>query len=236
MQAQNKVTPGINDSPREIAVFDIDGTIVDSLPFAYKGICGACEKFSFKQPLLEEIRMVYDPSDRFRNFYRALGVPEEMLDDFSSTVHKIISKDMRSNKPDLIPTAAQILRIMKNKGIDLKILTLAKHERTIYKLGESLYKEVFTEFIPSEGNKIIALGKVKQCYPHSSVTYVGDAVSDGEAALAAGVRFIGLATPYSYSQESKIIEFARKNIEKARYATSHFHMLSVYDSFVNSAE
>ena len=228
-QKMQQIKTNQSNSLRDIVIFDVDGTLVDTLPHVFRSTIRAHEKFKLKPPLLEQFRSVYDQSDRFRKCCRSLKIPEHIIDEYNHYVYKFFKEDIRKNKPELIPTAQQMLRILKNKGTDIKILSLEDYEHTVYKFGELFFNEIFSEILSPENGKPDALAQFKKRDPLRRITYVGDCVSDGEAALSANVPFIGLATAYSFSHESKIIEFAKQNIEKAKYALSYFHLISVYD-------
>ena len=230
MENQKKKANANPGNPlRDVVIFDVDGTLVDTLPHVYRSTIKAHEKFKLKPPLLDHFRSVYDQSDRFRKCCRSLKIPEHIIDEYNFYVYKFFKEDIRKNKPEIIPTAQQMLRILKNKGTDVKILSLENYENTVYKFGALFFNEIFSEILSPENGKPDALVRFKKRDPLRRVIYVGDCVSDGEAAISANVPFIGLATAYSFSHESKIIEFAKRNIEKAKYALSHFHMISVYD-------
>lgn len=213
---------------RDILVFDVDGTLVNTLPHIYKSYRLACKRFKLKEPSLELLRKNYDQSNNFRNTAKAIGVPLEIADEFNYWVYEFFKKEIRENKPEIIPTVVNVLYALKARDIDMRILSLEMYENTVYKLGEKIVKDIFSEIvIPHEG-KPDALKKLKNS-SEGNIIYVGDCVSDGEAAGFADVNFIGLATQYSFSEESNMIEYAKKNIEKARVVLSHFHIISTYE-------
>ncbi len=229
IQKANEQKTGSRNFFSDVAIFDVDGTLVDTLPHVYRSIVKAHEKFKLKPPLLDQLRSVYDQSDRFRKCCRSLKIPEHLIEEYNFYVYEFFKKDIRQNRPKLIPTVPQILRIFKNRGIYMKILSLDNYDNTIYKLGEGLFKEIFSEILSPEQGKDLALQKFKSEHEFGKVTYIGDCVSDGEAALSAGIDFIGLATPFSFSSEKNMVEFALANAKLVNYANSHFHMVSIYE-------
>lgn len=217
---------------KDIIVFDVDGTLVNSLPHIYKSYCKACEKLKLKEPLLEEFRRNYDQSNNFRNTAMAIGVPLELIDEFNLMVYDFFKKEIRESKPELIPTIINVLYALKSRNVDMKILSYELYENTVYKLGERLVTDVFSEIIIPHNGKAAALKKLRE-QDFGNVIYVGDCVSDGEASLSADVMFFGLATPYSFSHEDKMIEFTKKNIHKARCMLSHFNIITLYEAMIS---
>ncbi|MEM3431057.1 MAG: HAD hydrolase-like protein [Candidatus Micrarchaeia archaeon] len=218
---------------RNMIVFDVDGTLVNTLPHVYKSYCLACQKFKLKEPSLEMLRKNYDQSNKFRNTAKAIGVPLELADEFNYWVYEFFKKEIRKNKPEIIPNVINVLYALKAKEIDLHILSLELYENTIYKLGERLVNEVFSQIIIPHDGKLEALKQLKNT-SNTKIVYVGDCVSDGEAAISADIKFIGLATQYSFSEEKNMIEFVEKNIEKAKVTLSHFHIISVYEKIIGN--
>ncbi|MEM4134302.1 MAG: HAD hydrolase-like protein [Candidatus Micrarchaeia archaeon] len=216
-----------------MVVFDVDGTLVNTLPHVYKSYCLACQKFKLKEPSLEILRKNYDQSNKFRNTAKAIGVPLDLADEFNYWVYEFFKKEIRKNKPEIIPNVINVLYALKAKDIDLRILSLELYENTIYKLGEKLVNDVFSQIIIPHNGKLEALKQLKNT-SNTKIIYVGDCVSDGEAAISADIEFIGLATQYSFSEEKNMIEFAKRNIEKAKVTLSHFHIISVYEKMTEN--
>ncbi|MEM3369936.1 MAG: HAD hydrolase-like protein [Candidatus Micrarchaeia archaeon] len=213
---------------RDTLVFDVDGTLVNTLPHIYKSYCLACQRFKLKEPSLELLRKNYDQSNNFRNTAKAIGVPSELTDEFNYWVYEFFKKEIRKNKPEMIPTVLNVLYALKARGVNMCILSLEMHENTVYKLGEKIVNDIFSEIIMPHKGKPDALKKLNNC-SKGNIIYVGDCVSDGEAARFADVNFIGLATEYSFSEENNMIEYVKKNIEKSRVVLSHFHIISTYE-------
>ncbi|MCX8202625.1 MAG: HAD family hydrolase [Candidatus Micrarchaeota archaeon] len=216
---------------RELMIFDVDGTLVNTLPHIYRSYCLACEKFKVKEPLLDTLRINYDQSNKFRNTALAIGVPSGSVDEFNYWVYEFFKKEIRENKPQLIPSVVNILYALKARGVDMKILSLELYENTVYKLGEKLVNDVFSEILVPHDGKPAALREIRKKY-NGKIIYVGDCVSDGEASSYAEVKFIGLATKFSFSHEDKMLEYVKRNIDRARCAISHFHIISHYESML----
>ncbi|MCS7109721.1 MAG: HAD hydrolase-like protein [Candidatus Micrarchaeota archaeon] len=210
---------------KETYVFDVDGTLVNSLPHIYKSYCLACKKFKIKEPLLETLRKTYDQSNNFRNTAIAIGVPLQIVDEFNYTVYEFFKREIKRNKPELIPTVYETLLALKSYNIDMKLLSLDYLENTVYKLGENIVKNFFSEIINPYEGKAASLLSLKSKIK-GKIVYIGDCVSDGEAALTANVEFIGIATKFSYSHEEKMIEFINTNRCKTKYITNYCHLFS----------
>ena len=61
---------------RIVGVFDVDGTLTDTLGHNHRATIKANCHFRLLAPELSEYRTKYDQSDGFRKLQREMGVPE----------------------------------------------------------------------------------------------------------------------------------------------------------------
>jgi len=211
---------------KDVLVFDVDGTLVDTLPHIYKSYAKAIGKFKLKPISLKYFRDTYTQADKFRKHLIIIGVPPALIAEFSYTVYEYFKQEIKKNKPNLIPGVRETLMSLKSKGINLKILSLDSHENTCYKIGEDIVK-LFTEILPHNNEKLPVLINLKK-QTVGSIFYIGDCVSDGEVAIAAGINFIGLISKYSFSSEQKMREFIISNSHRSFEISNPSKIITVY--------
>jgi len=211
---------------KDVLVFDVDGTLVDTLPHIYRSYTKAAEKLKLNPISLEYLRDTYTQTDKFRKHSSIIGVPEHLIAEFNYLVYEYFKQEIKINRPKLIPGVKEMLTLLKSRGIDLRILSLDSHENTCYKVGEDTIK-LFTEILVHDNEKLPALIRLKNQIA-GSVFYIGDCVSDGEVAVAAGVNFIGLASKHSFSSERKMREFILSNLTNSFEASTPLRIITVY--------
>jgi phosphoglycolate phosphatase-like HAD superfamily hydrolase len=215
---------------KTIMVFDVDGTLVNTLPHIYESYTKAAKKLKLKPVSLDFFRDTYTQAERFRRHSQLIGVPEYLIDEFYYTVCKFFEHEIKTNKPKLIPGIFEMLSILKSMGVDLRILSFDSPENTLYKVGEDILA-MFNEIIPLKYDKMKTLADLEGI---GNSFYIGDCVSDGEAAISAGINFIGLVTKYSYSSERKMREFIFSNLNHAFEASSPLRVITTYEIWRDS--
>jgi phosphoglycolate phosphatase-like HAD superfamily hydrolase len=211
---------------KDVLVFDVDGTLVDTLPHIYRSYIKAAQKLKLNPISLEYFRDTYTQADKFRKHSSMIGVPEHLITEFNYSVYEYFKQEIKINRPKLIPGVKETLTFLKSNDVDLRILSLDSPENTCYKVGDDMIK-LFTEILPHENEKLPALIRLKNQIA-GSVFYIGDCVSDGEVAVAAGVNFIGLTSKYSFSSERKMREFILSNLTNSFEVSTPLRIIAVY--------
>ncbi|UTA55023.1 HAD-IA family hydrolase [Lysobacter soli] len=180
-----------------LVIFDFDGTLADSFPFFVKAQHALAQRHGFTA--IDEARV---------DDLRRLGT-RELLQELKFPTWKvpIVAADfirmMRGAPPvPLFPGVADVLRQLRERGARLAILTSNSVENVRRVLDAELMEAI--ELIDGGAH---VLGKhrriarmLKQAKADASqAIYVGDQVSDGEAARRVGVAFGAVGWGYSHA-------------------------------------
>lgn len=180
-----------------LVIFDFDGTLADSFPFFVKAQHALAQRHGFTA--IDEDRV---------DDLRRLGT-RELLQELKFPTWKvpIVAADfirmMRGAPPvPLFPGVADVLRQLRQRGARLVILTSNSVENVRRVLDAELMEAI--ELIDGGAH---VLGKhrriarmLKQAKADASqAIYVGDQVSDGEAARRVGVAFGAVGWGYSHA-------------------------------------
>ncbi|MET3931839.1 MULTISPECIES: HAD-IA family hydrolase [Lysobacter] len=180
-----------------LVIFDFDGTLADSFPFFVKAQHALAQRHGFTA--IDEERV---------EDLRRLGT-RELLQELKFPTWKvpIVAADfirmMRGAPPvPLFPGVADVLRQLRERGARLAILTSNSVENVRRVLDAELMEAI--ELIDGGAH---VLGKhrriarmLKQAKADASqAIYVGDQVSDGEAARRVGVAFGAVGWGYSHA-------------------------------------
>jgi HAD superfamily hydrolase (TIGR01509 family) len=179
------------------AVFDWDGTIVDSLPAIYRANVIVLGELGIRLSRTW-FRERYTPD--WRRSYRELGVPEERWEEIADRW----SEEMLHAQPKAMPWARGALRRLVRHGVRLGLVTAST--RSVVEPGlrrlnldgvfeTTLYADDVANGKPHPEALLLALGELG-VDPADSV-YVGDTIVDLEMARAAGATFaaVGTTTP-----------------------------------------
>ena len=208
-----------------LVIFDFDGTLADSFPFFVKAQHALAQRHGFTA--IDEERV---------EDLRRLGT-RELLQELKFPTWKvpIVAADfirmMRGAPPvPLFPGVADVLRQLRERGARLAILTSNSVENVRRVLDAELMEAI--ELIDGGAH---VLGKhrriarmLKQANADASqAIYVGDQVSDGEAARRVGVAFGAVGWGYSHADTLRAMgaeEFFETVPELGRLALSAAHV------------
>jgi HAD superfamily hydrolase (TIGR01509 family) len=175
------------------ALFDWDGTIVDTLPLIYRANVIVLRELGIELTP-EWFRDRYTPD--WRASYRELGVPEDRWDEVAARW----SDEMRKRRPKALPWVRGALRRLAHRGIRLGLVTASTRSVVEPNLARLRLDGTFETAYFSDD---VANGK-----PHPEAllralddlgvaaadsVYVGDTTVDLEMAAAAGAPFIAIA-------------------------------------------
>jgi phosphoglycolate phosphatase-like HAD superfamily hydrolase len=228
----NKERGYSSKNSKDVLVFDVDGTLVDTLPHIYRSYTKAAEKLKLKHISLEYFRDTYTQAEKFRRHMKILDIPEPLFDDFSFLVSTYFKDEIKINKPKIISGVIEMLSILKSENVDLKILSLDDYENTQYKLGDKILS-FFSEVLSHDLDKYDVLRNLKDTCS-AQIFYVGDCISDGEIAVATQIKFIGLTSKHSFSSERKMREFIRSNLNNSFEASTPLRVMTAYQVWRNS--
>jgi len=179
-----------------LVIFDFDGTLADSFPFFVKAQHALAQRHGFTaiaEDRIEQMRRMGT-----RELLREFGFPKWKL----PIVAADFVRAMRAAPPmPLFPGVPDMLRRLRDGGARLAILT----SNSVDNVRRALDTES-TDAIERIDGGVHMLGKhrriasmLKQAKTDASqAIYVGDQVSDGEAARRAGVAFGAVAWGYAH--------------------------------------
>lgn len=180
-----------------LVIFDFDGTLADSFPFFVEAQHALASRHGFNA--IENDRV--DALRRLgtRELLRELGFPTWKVPIVAADFIRM----MRGAPPvPLFPGIAQVLRHLRESGARLAILT----SNSVENVRRVLDAELMEAIELMDGGAHV-LGKhrriarmLKQARADASqAIYIGDQVSDGEAARRAGVAFGAVGWGYAHA-------------------------------------
>lgn len=199
-------------------LFDLDGTLVDSLPEIYHGVCETCRRLKLTPPSKEAVaamigRGVVVLVERLK---RHLAVPDsvaterEMLD--------ILVEEWDKTKGEMIdfyPGTLEGIRELREKGIRTALVTNKLRSLTVEFVKARGIEELFDTIVAGDDCKkakpapdmlLRAMDEIG--VSAESVVMVGDSRNDALAARAAGVTAVLVET--GYNEGVGIGEWARE--------------------------
>ena len=176
------------------ALFDWDGTIVDTLPQIYRANVAVLREIgiSMDRTWFQER---YTPD--WRSSYRELGVPEHLWGEVAARW----AVEMQRGRPRALPWARGALRRLKRRGVRLGLVTASTRgvvEPNIVRLGlegvfeTARYSDDVTHSKPHPEALLSAL--LELGVPAPETVYVGDTTIDLEMAVAAGAPFVAVGS------------------------------------------
>lgn len=190
----------------EAAVFDWDGTLVDTLAMIYRANVAALGAHGITMSRTW-FRERYTPD--WRSSYRALGVPEDLWDATSDRW----AEEMRRMRPRAMPWARGALRRLRRRGIRLGLVTASTRavvEPNLERLNlvgvfdTAWYADDVRHGKPHPEGLLRALDALS--VPAGRTVYVGDTTVDLAMARAVGAGFaaVGTTTPVEVFREAGV--------------------------------
>ena len=174
------------------ALFDWDGTIVDTLELIYRANVVVLGELGITMTR-DWFRERYTPD--WRSSYRELGIPEHLWDATAARW----SEQMRSARPRALPWARGALRRLQRRGVRLGLVTASTRNVVEPSLGRLNLAGVFetTWYADDVANgkphpeALLRALEDLGVYAADSV-YVGDTPVDLRMAVAAGAPFVAI--------------------------------------------
>jgi phosphoglycolate phosphatase-like HAD superfamily hydrolase len=169
------------------AIFDLDGTLADTLPVCYAAFRGACERLDGPVYTDEQIRGLLGPSEE--------GMLQRAMPSRWEEGLEILLAEYRRHLglcPGLFPAVASALALLRERKVPLGLVTgkgVGTAMMSLAHFGLDGVFEAVETGSPAGIVKGAAIARVVARWdvPPSSVIYVGDAVGDMQAAREAGV-------------------------------------------------
>jgi len=171
--------------PYSLAIFDLDGTLVDSFPWFLRTINDVADRFGFRRVRDEDVEGLRHASTR--EILSRLEVPVWKLPAIARYARRL--KGEAAAEISLFAGAEAMLRTLAENGVQLALVTSDSEANARQKLGTSA--SLFSQFDcaasvfgkPAKFRRVIRrAGTAPQ-----NVISIGDEVRDIEAAQAVGV-------------------------------------------------
>ena len=193
----------------KMIAFDFDGTLADSVDFCLEVFEKVFDKYmGDKAPTRESIYQNFGMNEPgVIKFYMGKMVPE--AEEYFYKLHK----EMHAERcPETYPGTRELLEFLKKNNVKLAIITgrsdtTCKISMDFLKLGH--FFESFQTGSPERNDKtaqLLALVE-KHGLKKEELAYVGDAVSDAEACIRAGVDCLSAA----WAKSARVAELEKLN-------------------------
>ena len=192
----------------DAVIFDLDGTIIDSIGIYYKIVTAVLEKLGLPQISTVDLRNATVNG----GFEWSMIFPEEIKENKEELIKNAwkiaeeISPKMFLDKVKLIPGAADILTKVSERGIKLAVVTSTPQKNMTAKLKpliESGISHLMEQIITADDTTRTkpAADPVIECNKRLGIAagksvYVGDMRLDIKAGKAAGTKTIGVLTGF----------------------------------------
>ncbi|QOZ53137.1 HAD-IA family hydrolase [Bradyrhizobium sp. CCBAU 53338] len=171
--------------PFSLAIFDLDGTLVDSFPWFLRTINDVADRFGFRRVRDEDIEGLRHASTR--EILKQLEVPLWKLPAIARYARRL--KGEAASEISLFAGAEAMLRTLAETGVQLALVTSDSEVNARQKLGASA--ALFQHFDcaasvfgkPAKFRRVIRRAGVTP----DNVVSIGDEVRDIEAARAVGI-------------------------------------------------
>jgi phosphoglycolate phosphatase len=171
--------------PYALAIFDLDGTLVDSFPWFLRTINDVADRFGFRRVADEDVEGLRHASTR--EILARLEVPLWKLPAIARYARRL--KGDAAEEISLFPGVEAMLRTLAGNGVQLALVTSDSEANARQKLGASA--ALFSHF-DCAASLFGKPGKVRRVIRRAGaepgrVISIGDEVRDIEAARAVGV-------------------------------------------------
>jgi pyrophosphatase PpaX len=172
-------------------IFDLDGTLGDTLPICLEAFRLTFQKFTGKVFADDEISVYFGRTEE--------GIVNQVVPDNAITAVEFYQKTYERLHQSLIapfPGIKEVLSLLREKGVRLAVVTGKGPDSALVSmkyLGLQFYFEYLETGTPDGPNKPEAVLQVLQRWgiKPDEVAYVGDTPYDMEAALSVGVHPFG---------------------------------------------
>ena len=197
--------------PYALAIFDLDGTLVDSFPWFLRTINDVADRFGFRRVRDEDVESLRHASTR--DILSQLEVPLWKLPAIVRYGRRL--KAQAAAEISLFPGTDAMLRTLAENGVQLALVTSDSEANALQKLGVAA--ALFSHFDcsasvfgkPAKFRRVIRRAGVAP----DKVIAIGDEVRDIEAARAVGIACgavcWGYAAPAALRAQSPDVVFDR---------------------------
>ena len=202
-------------------LFDLDGTLVDSLPDIHAGVCALAERRGLPKPPIEDVGDMIGKGirvliERLADWWRLRGHAVETPEP-EALLPELI--EVWSGMPDLvrpIPGAFEAVAALRAAGIKTALVTNKIRERTVEYLERNGLEDAFDAVVTASDCErakpwpdILWMAAEQLQVDPKACVMVGDSQNDALAGRAAGMRTVLVRT--GYNEGVTIDEWAAQN-------------------------
>ena len=194
--------------PYSLAIFDLDGTLVDSFPWFRRTINDVADRFGFRRVAEDELETIRAKSTR------------EILAHLQLPLWKVpaVARHMRRLKAEaaadtpLFPGVPEMFRRLTDHGIKLALVTSDSQVNARRKLGEAAdlvsYYDCAASLFgkPARFRRVIRRAKIDLKIAKAEIVAIGDEVRDVEAARSVGIACGSVAWGYAAPQALRAMQ------------------------------
>lgn len=196
----------LNLNELEGMIFDVDGTLVDSLGQSYEVDRRLVGRYGGHIPDLDSYREAIGMGDWDR-FYERFGIKDpkikkRLLEDYYEETARVPLK--------AVPAAEELLAYLRER-VPISIVSINKSvDKVIEKLRKTGLEKYFDgtaiQVTPDKKTEGIRKECERQNIPYSKAIFVGDTAKDVVEARDAGTKTVAIAWEGSYHNERMIVE------------------------------
>jgi HAD superfamily hydrolase (TIGR01509 family) len=180
-------------------LFDWDGTLIDTTEHVYEANVEVMKSFGLPPLTRERYGAAFSPN--WRRMYAALGVPEHLVEGAANVWHGAY----KGHEAELLPGAYPALERLVAAGIPLGVVTAGDRKVVAGQLrrtgvadliGSAVYGDDAVEQKPHPAPLQRGLAALGHAATPAEAAYLGDTLDDMRMARAAGVRAVGIHSPF----------------------------------------
>jgi phosphoglycolate phosphatase-like HAD superfamily hydrolase len=207
----------------KVALFDVDGVLLDSLALHLKISEDKNREYELglKIPNAAEFKQMARRGVRIspmKFFFKAVGFSEEFAKKADQQYQQVF---MQNYSPAPFPETHSMLSALR-QTLELGIVTSNVKQNVIDALGPNMafFNPLCLYTKDNHGlpksQAILSAMAALQAFPSETV-YIGDQLSDWEAAKKAGINFLGVAYGWGISEEDKAFPVAKDPSDVVRH-------------------
>ena len=193
----------------KLLIFDLDGTLVDTLDDLANAVNYALEKFSFPLRSKEETRKaIGNGTIKLIERSAPIGTSEDILKKLHSTFKQYYLENLNKNTHPYNGITSLLISL-KTKGYKLAVVSNKDHDATL-KIINGMFPNIFDVIQGSYHDHpkkpdpyLINLVKKSLNFDDDKITYIGDTNVDEESALNSQIDYILVS--YGYRTKNELL-------------------------------